>query len=407
MIDEIHRLAAANHDRVVEIRRHLHSIPELAFEERETSAFIEEALRTMEIPVRTKVANTGLIGFIDGPSDGPCLALRADIDALPITEENDFTFVSRHPGRMHACGHDAHMASLLGAAWILNTLRERLPGSVRLLFQPSEERAPGGARAMISEGALEADGPHPPPSAILGQHVAPELKAGTIGLRPGTYMASTDEVFLRLRGEGGHSAEPHLLSSDAVVAAAQVLIALQTIVSRRCPPGIPTVLSFGRFIADGATNVIPDEVSLEGTFRTMDEKWRFRAHQLIEETAARTAAAHGAECSIDMRIGYPVVENQPELTEMMRAAASQYLGDEAVSDVDLWFAGEDFSYFAAEIPGLFYRLGTGNPAAGIAHGLHTPRFTIDEDSLRTGSGCMAFMAWRWMEQASELERAGW
>ncbi len=396
MIDRIKSIGADVFSAVVALRRQIHSDPELAYEEFRTSALVAETLGKIDgVSIRTGVAKTGVIAEIEGGRPGPTIVLRADMDALPILEENTFDFVSQNPGKMHACGHDAHTSSLLGTAMILSRMRDEIHGSVRMLFQPSEEKLPGGAKPMIEEGCLEGA------TSVLGQHVTPRLEAGTIGVRSGPYMASADELYFTVIGEGGHAAEPHSLQADAVVVAAELVTALQTVASRKSPPGIPTILSIGRFIADGATNVIPASVRLEGTLRTMDEAWRKRAHKLIEEIATHVAAAHGARCEVEIRVGYPVLVNDETETSWFREAAAAFVGEENVVDLDPWYASEDFAYYSHEIPGVFYRLGTGNARQGIVHRVHTPRFTIDEEALRIAPGLMAFLALRRGAAASE------
>ncbi len=394
MIDRIQTLSEAIFPEVVRLRRAIHRNPELAFEEHETARLVADTLRPLGLDVRTGVARTGVVATLAGGRPGPTVALRADIDALPIVEENDFDFASQNPGKMHACGHDAHTASLLGAAMILARLRDEVPGTVRFLFQPSEEKIPGGAKTMIAEGALGGDGGAPKADAVFGQHVRPDLRAGTIGVRGGMFMASADEVYITVRGEGGHAAAPHEIAADAVLTAAHVVVALQSVISRNCPPDVPSVLSFGRMTAEGATNVFPTSARLEGTFRAMDEGWRFRAHALIRRVAEHTARAFGAEADVEIVTGYPALFNDPEAAAFVREAAVAYAGAENVVDVDLWFAGEDFAYYLREAPGCFYVLGVGNPEAGITHGLHTPRFTVDEEALRLAPGFLAYLAWR-------------
>ncbi len=398
MKDRIHALNAELFDDIVATRRTLHRNPELAFEEHATAALVAETLRDLDgVAVQTGVAKTGVVATIRGAKPGPTLALRADMDALPIREQNTFDFVSQNDGTMHACGHDAHTASLLGTAQILHAIRDELSGSVRLLFQPSEEKIPGGASVMIDAGALDADVPEagaPAPTEIVGQHVFPSLPAGLIGIRSGDFMASADEVYLTIRGEGGHAAAPHALRADAVLVQAHVLTALQSVISRNSPPDVPSVLSFGKIVAEGATNVIPETVRIEGTFRAMDEDWRFRAHDLIRRIAEQTAAAFGATCEVEIAVGYPALTNDPDLAAAVRAAAVEYVGAERVVDLPRWFASEDFAFYTQRMPGAFYVLGVGNEAEGITHGLHTPRFTIDEEALRTGPGFMAYLAWR-------------
>ncbi len=390
-------------DTVVGLRRFFHEHPELSFEEHQTADKVARSLRELGCEVEEGIGGTGVIAHLDGGHDGPCVALRADMDALPITEENGFSFVSKNPGVMHACGHDAHMASLLGVAMILARLREHIRGRVRFLFQPAEERAPGGAKHMIAEGALAARGNRPAVDAVLGQHVLPTLPAGTVGVRPGAFMASTDEIHIDIRGEGGHAAAPHTLSADAVYVAAQVVVALQSVVSRHCPPDIPSILTIGRIEAEGATNVIPPVVRLQGTFRSMDDTWRFKGHDIIRRIVQHTVAAHGGESDCRIEIGYPPLVNNTALARWVRTQAASLLGPDHVRDLDLWFAAEDFAFYARECPSCFYILGVGNEAAGIVHGLHTPRFTIDEEALRTGAATMAHLAWQYGVDPSAVD----
>ncbi|MDX1548326.1 MAG: M20 family metallopeptidase [Rhodothermales bacterium] len=391
MVNEIKALADDVFPEVIRLRRAIHRNPELAFEEHETARLVCETLQPLGLPIRTGVAQTGVVATLEGGAPGPAVLLRADMDALPIHEANAFDFASEHAGRMHACGHDAHTASLLGTAMILHRLRERVPGTVHFVFQPSEERLPGGAKAMIEEGVL---GGQTAPRAAFGQHVRPDLPAGTLGVRSGMFMASADELYVTVRGEGGHAAAPHELRTDAVLAAAHVVVALQSIVSRNCPPGVPSILSIGRVEAEGATNIIPEAARLVGTFRAMDEDWRFRAHDLIRRVATQTAAALGAEADVEIRVGYPALYNHPGEAALVREAAVDYVGPERTLDLDRWFASEDFAYYLKDVPGAFYLLGVGNEAEGIVHGLHTPRFTVDEEALRTGPGFMAYLALR-------------
>lgn len=389
MLDTIKQLNDELFGDVVRLRRTIHRNPELAFEERETARLVVETLEPLGLELRTGVAKTGVVATLEGRRSGPTVALRGDMDALPIHEENEFDFVSKTPGRMHACGHDAHTSSLLGTAMILSRMRDDLHGRFRFLFQPSEERLPGGAKPMMEEGALS--GPDAP-TAIFGQHVQPDLPAGTIGVRDGMYMASSDEIYVTVRGSGGHAAGPHVLKTDAVLVASHIVVALQSVISRHCPPDVPSVLTIGRLIADGATNVIPEGARLEGTFRAMDETWRFRAHDLIRRIASHTASAMGAEADVDVVVGYPALYNHPEPTDFVRTAATDYVGGDNVVEIDRWYASEDFAWYLRELPGSFYRIGTGNAEKGIAHGLHTSRFTIDEDALRVAPGFMAYLA---------------
>jgi amidohydrolase len=377
----------------VGLRRRIHQQPELAFEEHETATLVAAVLRECGLDPREGLAGTGVVAEIVGERPGPSRALRADMDALPITEETGLPFASRVAGAMHACGHDAHTASLLATARILQTERHRLAGRVRVIFQPSEEKLPGGAPAMLRAGALAPAGDGPAPKIILGQHVYPDLPAGVIGIRAGPFMASSDEIYLTVRGEGGHAAHPHRLAADAVLVQAHILTALQSVISRYCPPEVPSILSFGKVTAAGATNIIPEAVHLEGTFRSMDEGWRFRAHDLIRRIATDTAAAMGASCEVRIEVGYPALVNDPAVAGRVRSAAVAYAGEEFVADVPPWYASEDFAYYTNAMSGAFYLLGVRNEKAGATHGLHTSRFTIDEEVLRTAPGFMAYLAW--------------
>ena len=384
-------LADETADHVIGLRRRLHRRPELAFEEHETAALIAAELRDIGLAPREGVAQTGVVAHVEGERPGPTVALRADIDALPIHEATGLDFASESPGRMHACGHDAHTAMLLGAARLLHARRADLAGAVRLVFQPSEEKHPGGASVMIDEGVLGAMDGHAAPARIFGQHVFPELPAGTIGVRAGGFMASADELYLTVRGKGGHAAAPHRLV-DPVMAQAHVLTALQTVISRHRPPGVGSLLSFGRVEADGATNVVPDAVRLAGTFRSMDEEWRFEAHELIRRVATHTAQALGATCEVEIKVGYPALVNEDAAAAYVRETAVALVGEDRVVDLPQWYASEDFAYYTNQIPGAFSVLGVGNEAAGITHGLHTPRMTVDESALATGTAFLAALA---------------
>ncbi len=392
MIETIRALAKQFYPDVIRLRRLIHSNPELAFEEVETAQLVCETLARLDIPFETGVAKTGVVATLRGAAPGPTLLLRADMDALPITEATGLKYASRNPGKMHACGHDAHTSSLLGTAMILHQIRDQLPGTIRFVYQPSEERLPGGAKAMIEAGILNT----PAPKATFAQHVRPTLPAGTIGVRRGMFMASAEEIYITVKGGGGHAAEPHKLPNDVVLATAHIIVALQAVVSRHAAPDVPTVLSFGRVNADGATNVIPDQVRVEGTFRTMDESWRFRAHDLIRRVATHTALAHGAVAEMDIRLGYPALVNDPESAALCREAAIEYVGPDNTVDLDPWFASEDFAYFLRNVPGALYLLGVGDDTEQRA--LHTPRFTVNEKSLETGPGFMAYLAWKYLHR---------
>lgn len=391
---QIQSIAASLQNDLVSTRRHLHMHPELSFHEYETSAYVASRLKEMGIHFQEKVAGTGLVGIIEGKNPGKrCVALRADMDALPIEEANEVPYRSKNPGVMHACGHDVHTTSLLGAAEILLQLKDQFEGSVKLLFQPGEEKLPGGASMMIKEGVLEK----PSPSGVLGQHVMPMIPAGKVGFRSGIYMASTDELYLRVKGKGGHGAMPHL-NIDPVLITSHLIVALQQIVSRVANPTMPSVLSFGKVIANGATNVIPNEVYLEGTFRTLDEKWRAEAHQRMLDLAHQLVQSMGGTLEFEIRKGYPALVNDEALTASARRNAEEYLGKENVLDLDIWMAAEDFAFFSQHTKACFYRLGTRNEARGIISSVHTPTFDIEEDALQIGAGLMAWLTVQELQQ---------
>ena len=399
MMDRIRSLNETLFPDVVRLRRTIHQNPELAFEEVETARLVIETLEPLGLDVQTGVAKTGVMATLKGGQPGPTILLRADMDALPIHEQNGFDFASQNAGKMHACGHDAHTSSLLGTAMILNEMKADVRGNVRFIFQPSEERIPGGAKVMIEDGVLADNPASPAPEAVFGQHVQPTMPVGTIGVRSGMYMASADEIFITVKGKGGHAAGPHLLGTDTVLVASQIIVALQSVIARNCPPDVPSVLSIGKLMAEGATNVIPETARMEGTFRAMDEAWRFKAHEIIRRVARHTAEAFGAEAEVEIVVGYPALYNHEAQTQVVRQAAEAYVGAENVVELDMWFASEDFAWYLREKPGSFYRIGTRNEAEGIVHGLHTPRFTIDEEALRIAPGFMAFLAMSYLNAA--------
>ena len=386
--DKIKSLASAYKEEVISFRRHLHAHPELSFKEFETATFVANKLKEFGITEIESKATTGWSALIKGKNpEKRVVALRADMDALPIIEANEVPYKSQNPGVMHACGHDAHTASLLGAAKILNEVRDQFEGTIKLIFQPGEEIIPGGASLMIQDKVLE----NPRPQAILGQHVMPFIPAGKVGFRSGLYMASTDELYLTITGKGGHGAMPETFI-DPVLISAHLLVALQQIVSRVANPKIPSVLSFGRVEALGATNIIPNEVKIQGTFRTLDEAWRAKAHEKMRQIAEGIVEGMGGQLDFEIRKGYPFLKNEPALTARAMEAARAYLGAENVLDLDIWMAAEDFAFFSQEVDGCFYRLGTRNEARGITSGVHTSTFDIEEEALEIGAGLMAWLA---------------
>lgn len=387
LLSQIQRLSREYANEVVSFRRHLHAHPELSYQEENTAMFITEKLISFGL-TPTRMATTGVVTLIEGKNPAKkTIALRADIDALPITEQNKVDYRSTQPGVMHACGHDVHTSSLLGTAKILSQLRNEFEGTIKLIFQPGEEKNPGGASIMIREGVLE----NPAPQAIIGQHVFPLLPVGKIGFREGKYMASSDEIYLKVIGKGGHGATPEL-TIDPVVIASHIIIALQQVISRNASPKQPTVLTFGKITANGATNIIPDEVNIAGTFRALDEKWRSEGLKRIQKMAESIAEGMGGKCEVDIHHGYPYLENNPALTQRIKQAAAQYVGADNVVDIDLTLGSEDFAYYSQIIPASFYRLGTRNESKGITSYVHTPTFDIDEDALAIAPGLMAWMA---------------
>jgi len=387
IINSIKQLTEKYITDIVRWRRYLHQHPELSNHEFNTSGYIVGILEEIGIPFKKGVAGTGVVAVLEGNQpEGRVVALRADMDALPVTEQNQVEYCSLNDGVMHACGHDAHMAVLLGTAKVLFDLRKDWNGKAKFIFQPSEETYPGGAIKMIEEKVLE----DPKPDVILGEHVFPELDAGKAGFRAGKYMASTDEFFITIKGKGGHAAIPDK-TVDPILIASHVILALQQIVSRNAKPSIPTVVSVGRFIGDGRTNVIPDEVKLEGIIRTFDEPWREEVRERIRSLVRSIAGSMGGEGDVKINPGYPYVENDRQVTERIMEGAKKFLGEENVVELEPRMTAEDFAYYLHHIPGSFYRLGVRNINKGIDSNLHTATFDIDEKSLETGVGLMVWL----------------
>ncbi len=386
MLEKIKSLSALYKNEFIEIRRHIHANPELSYKEFETSAFIQSKLIEWNIPFKI-MATTGVVGLIKGKQGSDrVVALRADMDALPIVEENDVPYKSKNIGVMHACGHDVHTTCLLGAAKILNETKEEWSGTVKLIFQPGEEKNPGGASIMIAEGVLE----NPAPQRIFALHVHNILQVGQFSFRGGMVMASTDEIYISIKAKGGHAAAPHL-TADTILIAAQLVVSLQQIVSRNNNPFNPTVLSITSIQGGNATNIIPSEVKLMGTFRAMNEEWRYKAHELIKTQTELLVKAMGGEVDIKIDVGYPFVKNDEILTTAAKKLAEQYAGEENVSETELRMGAEDFAYYSQKIPACFFRLGVGNVAKNISIGVHTPTFNVDEDAIEQGIGMMAWL----------------
>ena len=384
--NKIHQLANQYAPAFIDIRHHLHANPELSYKEFETSSFVQKKLSEWNIPFDVK-ATTGVVGLIKGKNPGKrTIALRADLDALPIKEENNVSYKSKNEGIMHACGHDVHTTILLGASKILNELKEEWEGTIKLIFQPGEERNPGGASLLIKENVLE----NPKPEAILGLHVHPGLETGKLSFRSGVVMASADELYITIKGKGGHAAAPHT-TADTILIASHLIIALQQVISRNRNPFSPSVLSITSFQGGFTTNVIPSEVRLMGTFRAMDETWRYKAHELIRKISTELVHSMGAEIDLHIDVGYPVVLNDEKLNDIARQKAEEFVGKEKVSETEMRMGAEDFGYYTHLIPGCFYRLGVMNVEKGITSGVHTPTFNVDESAIEIGMGVMAWL----------------
>ncbi|WP_010664635.1 M20 metallopeptidase family protein [Marinilabilia salmonicolor] len=388
----IQALTDEKFEKIIGHRRHIHQHPELSFQEHNTSDYVAGELKKLGISFKHGYAGTGIVATIEGTGKGKTVALRADMDALPIQEETSLPFASVNKGVMHACGHDAHTSALLGAAEILSTLKEHWKGTILLIFQPGEEMFPGGANLMLKEGALE----NPKPDLVIGQHVLPDMPAGHVGFKPGMYMASGDEVYLTVKGKGGHAALPHTLN-DTILIASSIIVALQQVVSRIVPASIPTVLSFGRIEGLGATNIIPEKVEIAGTLRTMNEEWRIIIQNKIKEIAEGTAKAMGAECEVDIKHGYPVVHNHEQSTHDALSFAREFLNPEKVEEMDIRMTAEDFGYYTHRFPSVFYRFGVAQKN-GETGALHTPRLNINEESLKTATGMLSWLAIRFLNQ---------
>lgn len=377
-------------EKVNGFRKHLHQNPELSYHEFETMEFVAQQLNSLNIPFEKGIGTTGVVALIKGAHHDEhqqCIALRADLDALPIQEENDVPYRSTKDGVMHACGHDVHTSILLGVAEILNEIKDQLPVPVKLIFQPGEEKNPGGATYMIADGVLD----NPKVKSIFALHVFPDLTVGKLGFKEGLYMASCDEIYITVNGKGGHGATPHRCI-DPIFIGSSIVTQLQQIVSRKCDPSIPCVLSFGHFEALGATNVIPSKAILKGTFRTMNEAWRAEALELIETQVKHIAASQGATVDLEISKGYPYLENDPTLTKQLKQSAEEHFGADAIVDLPIRLTSEDFSFYSHQVPACFFRIGVRNEALGIVHGVHHPNFDIDEQSLVIGMRAMSLAA---------------
>jgi len=382
-LEECRRLHAAD---LVAIRRDLHRHPELSGQEHRTAGIVAERLGSLGLEVLAGVGGTGVVGLLRGSRPGPCVALRADMDALPIQEETGAPYASEVPGVMHACGHDVHTACLLGAAGLLAGLRDRPAGSVKFLFQPAEEDD-RGAKAMLAAGALD----DPAPIAICGLHTFPRLAAGQVGITDGPLMAGIDTLRITVRGAAGHGAAPHR-GVDAIVAAASAVVGLQHIVSRRLDPQEPAVVTIGTFHAGVAPNILAPSAELTGTVRWMHAESRERLPALIRETVTAICRAHGAEAEVAYERTLPPVVNDPAVADRARAAAVRLLGPDAVRPAERTMGGDDFALYLERVPGCYLWLGTGDPARGLTHDWHAPRYDVDERALAVGAALLAEIA---------------
>lgn len=396
--DTIKGMAKAQRATLINIRRHLHMHPELSFQEFKTAKFIAQTLNAYNIACQEGVAKTGLVALIKGRNpDKATVALRADIDALPIDEANNVPYKSQNVGVMHACGHDVHTASLIGVAQLLGGLKEAFEGTIKLIFQPAEEKNPGGALSMIQEGVLEC----PRPMSIMGQHVDPSIPVGKVGFVQGIMLGSSDEIYITVKGKGGHAASPQY-AVDPILIASHIIIALQQLVSRFCNPTVSSVLSLCQISSGATTNFIPETVQIAGTFRTADERWREEAHQKMVKIACGVADAMGGRCELDINRGYPCLSNDSALTQRNIEAARAFLGTAQVVDVERRMWAEDFAYYAQKVPACFYYLGVQNSARfGNVH-IHTPTFNVDEAALELGSGLMAWLALKELEVCGRI-----
>jgi len=386
MLNTIRNLSKSQFNQMVELRRYLHQHPELSFKEVNTAKRIAQELDKIGIPYHSGVGETGIVAIVNGDSSGPTIGIRAELDALPIQEQTGLDYSSANPNVMHACGHDVHMANLIGTAKILWELRDEIKGKILLIFQPGEELLPGGALSIINSQVFKQN----VPDLMLGAHILPELEAGRVGFRSGPYMASGDEVYLTVKGKGGHAALPHTLV-DPVVMASHIVLALQQVVSRNAPIDVPTVLSFGKIIGNGATNVIPDLVEIEGTFRTMNESWRAKAHNLIAQKAKGIAQSMGGDCLIEIKEGYPTLSNHPQLTAFANSLAKEYIGPEGVVDLPIRMTTDDFAYYVQSIPSVYFRVGAGFENAENA-GLHNGKLVVNEHVIEQAGGLLAWLA---------------
>ena len=392
---KIQELAAEIFPEVVALRRDIHLHPELSYEEVRTTALITDYLLGLGITPEPPLLETGVIALIRGEhksSRGKVVALRADIDALPLNEENLHGFCSLESGKMHACGHDMHTAMLLGAAKILSQMKDELAGDVLLIFQPAEEKAPGGAKPFLDAGLFRTFNP----SVIIGQHCFPNVETGKVALCKGSFMAATDELYFTVTGQGGHASAPQK-AADPVLAAAHIITAVQHLVSRVVPPHEPAVVSIASIHGGNAPNVIPRQVTMSGTMRTMNEDVRSVVQEKLRQTVEHVARGLGVEAEVEIRKGYPVLFNDLAVTDHAEVICSEYLGKENVLESEPLMTAEDFAYYLQECPGTFWQIGTGTLPHEKNNTLHSPTFNPSEHALEIGSGLFAYTALRFLQ----------
>jgi amidohydrolase len=381
---------SAIYEKIKGYREHLHQNPELSYKEFNTMEYVAAKLKEIGLPYEKGVAGTGIVSIIRSSKHSEnqaCIGLRADLDALPIQEQNTASYKSKVEGVMHACGHDVHTSILLGAAEILFELREDLEHPIKLIFQPGEEKNPGGASLLIEAGVLE----NPKVKEMYALHVFPELEVGKLAIRPGLNMASCDELHLEIIGVGGHGAMPEKCINPILIGS-KFIIEAQNIIHKSCPKEVPCVISFGHFDALGATNVIPERAEIKGTFRTMNEEWREKAAILLMDLANNLENKYKGNVNLIVSKGYPFLKNDEELTEKLKTKFESFFGPENIEGLALRMTSEDFSFYSQTIPVCFFRLGVGNKEKGIIYSVHHPKFDIDSACLKTGMLAMIQVA---------------
>lgn len=370
-----------------QLRCLLHQNPELSYKEFETQQLVINQLKKIGIVDIKKMANTGVVALIHGAEEGDCIALRADMDALPIHETNEVEYKSKNDGIMHACGHDFHTANLLGVAQILFELKSKFKGTFKLIFQPGEEKNPGGASIMIAEGILE----NPQVKQALALHVFPALQAGQVGFYKGLYMASCDEVYVTITGKGGHAATPQLINNP-IYPMSELILSTQKINEEATSNNIEHVLTFGKIEANGATNIVPQTIKIHGTFRSKNETWRASVHQKLNDLADTIAKKHSVSIDMKIAIGYPCLVNDIALTTQIEKYTKELLGEACIQTLEKRMTSEDFAFFSQKIPVCYYRIGTASANGGNAHNVHTSDFDIEKSAMKIALKSMSYAA---------------